>query len=95
MSSNSRGTIGILVGGGPAPGINGVIGAAAIEAHNQGFRVLGIRNDELFKLVSGQIQLLRSDKTGGQKTGNVSTHGIGFSRGLEMAGSFVESTLVE
>jgi 6-phosphofructokinase len=35
-------TMGILVGGGPAPGINGVIGAAAIEAINNGLRVLGI-----------------------------------------------------
>ncbi len=35
-------TMGILVGGGPAPGINGVIGAAAIEAVNNGLRVLGI-----------------------------------------------------
>lgn len=35
-------TMGVLVGGGPAPGINGVIGAAAIEAINNGFRVLGI-----------------------------------------------------
>lgn len=33
--------MGILVGGGPAPGINGVIGAAAIEAINRGLRVLG------------------------------------------------------
>ena len=28
-------TMGIIVGGGPAPGINGVIGAAAIEANNR------------------------------------------------------------
>jgi len=35
-------TMGIIVGGGPAPGINGVIGAAAIEAINNGLRVLGI-----------------------------------------------------
>jgi 6-phosphofructokinase 1 len=35
-------TIGILVGGGPAPGINGVIGAATILARRQGARVLGI-----------------------------------------------------
>ena len=35
-------TMGVLVGGGPAPGINGVIGAAAIEAINNGFKVLGI-----------------------------------------------------
>ncbi len=33
--------MGILVGGGPAPGINGVIGAAAIEAVNNGLRVIG------------------------------------------------------
>ncbi len=35
-------TLGIIVGGGPAPGINGVIGAAAIEAINNGLKVLGI-----------------------------------------------------
>lgn len=34
-------TMGILVGGGPAPGINGVIGAAAIEAINNSLRVVG------------------------------------------------------
>jgi ATP-dependent phosphofructokinase / diphosphate-dependent phosphofructokinase len=35
-------TIGILVGGGPAPGINGVIAAATIEAINEGCRMVGI-----------------------------------------------------
>jgi 6-phosphofructokinase len=35
-------TLGILVGGGPAPGINGVIAAAAREATNCGLRVVGI-----------------------------------------------------
>src|SRR5215831_10067400 len=34
-------TLAILVGGGPSPGINAVIAAAAIEARNQGLRVLG------------------------------------------------------
>jgi len=34
--------LGILVGGGPAPGINGVISAAAIEAINSGMRVIGV-----------------------------------------------------
>nr|Q27705.1 RecName: Full=Pyrophosphate--fructose 6-phosphate 1-phosphotransferase; AltName: Full=6-phosphofructokinase, pyrophosphate dependent; AltName: Full=PPi-dependent phosphofructokinase; Short=PPi-PFK; AltName: Full=Pyrophosphate-dependent 6-phosphofructose-1-kinase [Naegleria fowleri]AAA85791.1 pyrophosphate-dependent phosphofructo-1-kinase [Naegleria fowleri] len=34
-------TLGVLVGGGPAPGINGVIGAVTIEAINNGYRVLG------------------------------------------------------
>jgi ATP-dependent phosphofructokinase / diphosphate-dependent phosphofructokinase len=35
-------TLAILVGGGPAPGINGVISSATIEALNCGMRVLGI-----------------------------------------------------
>jgi len=33
----------ILVGGGPAPGINGVIASAAIEAINNGLSVIGLR----------------------------------------------------
>jgi 6-phosphofructokinase 1 len=33
--------LGIIVGGGPAPGINAVIGAATIEARNRGFEVIG------------------------------------------------------
>src|SRR5665213_2501228 len=36
-------TLAILGGGGPAPGINGVIAAATIEAINSGLRVIGIR----------------------------------------------------
>lgn len=44
MNSESKrmAVIGILVGGGPAPGINGVIAAATIEAINEGQRVIGI-----------------------------------------------------
>ena len=34
--------LGIVVGGGPAPGINGVISAATIEAINEGIDVVGI-----------------------------------------------------
>lgn len=34
--------MGVLVGGGPAPGINGVIGAAAIEAINSGLKAIGL-----------------------------------------------------
>jgi len=42
MNEAARGkTLGIVVGGGPAPGINGVIAAATIEAANDGMRVLG------------------------------------------------------
>ncbi|HDQ34731.1 MAG TPA: 6-phosphofructokinase [Chloroflexi bacterium] len=38
----SNGKLGILVGGGPAPGINGVIHSATIEAINNGLEVMGI-----------------------------------------------------
>jgi ATP-dependent phosphofructokinase / diphosphate-dependent phosphofructokinase len=38
-----RETLAILVGGGPAPGINSVIAAAAIEAMKSGLRVVGLR----------------------------------------------------
>ena len=36
------GVVGILVGGGPAPGINSAISAATIEAVNSGLEVIGI-----------------------------------------------------
>lgn len=39
---NIRRKLAIIVGGGPAPGINAVIGAATIEAINQGMSVVGI-----------------------------------------------------
>ncbi len=39
-----RQNVGILVGGGPAPGINSVIGAATIRACLSGFGVIGIRD---------------------------------------------------
>jgi ATP-dependent phosphofructokinase / diphosphate-dependent phosphofructokinase len=41
-STMEKETVGIIVGGGPAPGINGVIGAATIEAINHGKQVIGI-----------------------------------------------------
>jgi 6-phosphofructokinase 1 len=48
-------TLAILVGGGPAPGINAVIAAAAIEARNHGVRVLGCY-DGFRWLVQGDTQ---------------------------------------
>ena len=42
MTTAPSGRLAILVGGGPAPGINGVISAATIEAINQGKLVIGI-----------------------------------------------------
>src|SRR5436190_10760051 len=43
-SDTKKGRLGVLVGGGPAPGINGVISSATIEAVNQGYEVLGFRD---------------------------------------------------
>ncbi|HRI63468.1 MAG TPA: diphosphate--fructose-6-phosphate 1-phosphotransferase [Polyangium sp.] len=43
MSHGSK-KVGILVGGGPAPGINAVIGAATIRAVLAGFEVVGIQD---------------------------------------------------
>jgi 6-phosphofructokinase 1 len=54
----ARGTIGIVVGGGPAPGLNGVIHAVTITAINSGYKVIGIV--EGFKhLISGEPVLWR------------------------------------
>jgi ATP-dependent phosphofructokinase / diphosphate-dependent phosphofructokinase len=43
MVRSTKEHIGIIVGGGPAPGINGVISSATIEAVNEGKTVIGIR----------------------------------------------------
>jgi ATP-dependent phosphofructokinase / diphosphate-dependent phosphofructokinase len=48
-------TLAILVGGGPAPGINGVIASATIEAMKSGLRVLG--------LLDGYRWLVKGDTT--------------------------------
>lgn len=40
--SRGAGHVGILVGGGPAPGINGVISAVTLEARNRAHKVIGI-----------------------------------------------------
>jgi ATP-dependent phosphofructokinase / diphosphate-dependent phosphofructokinase len=48
-------TLAILVGGGPAPGINAVIAAATIEARNRGLRVLGC-HDGYQWLMRGDLQ---------------------------------------
>ncbi len=48
--TNKTGNFGIIVSGGPAPGINGVISSAVIEASNQGFKVIGFKKG--FKAIS-------------------------------------------
>ena len=41
---SASGKLAILVGGGPAPGINSVISAATVKALNEGFTVVGIQD---------------------------------------------------
>ena len=48
------GKFGILMGGGPAPGINGVIHSATIEAINNGYEVIGIY-DGFSHLMEGEL----------------------------------------
>ncbi len=55
---NSQGQLGILVGGGPAPGINSAISAATIEARNAGVGVVGIL-DGFEHLIAGRTDMVR------------------------------------
>src|SRR6187551_1600212 len=57
MADQSK--LAILVGGGPAPGINSVIGAATIRACLSGIPVLGIR-DGFHWLMRGELKQARS-----------------------------------
>jgi ATP-dependent phosphofructokinase / diphosphate-dependent phosphofructokinase len=52
------GKLAIVVGGGPAPGINGVISSVTIEAINQGMEVIGVR-DGFKHLVAGQTEFCK------------------------------------
>ena len=51
------GRVGILMGGGPAPGINSAISAATIEAVNQGYEVVGIL-DGFSHLMEGRTDMV-------------------------------------
>jgi len=54
----SRKRLGILVGGGPAPGINSALGAAVIEAAKTGVEVVGIY-DGFEHLIRGRTDMTR------------------------------------
>jgi 6-phosphofructokinase 1 len=59
MANNGRiKKLALVVGGGPAPGINGVISAVTIEAVNNGIDVVGIR-DGFKYLVQGKTDAIR------------------------------------
>jgi 6-phosphofructokinase len=54
----TQGRLGILVGGGPAPGINSAISAATIEAVNSGLEVVGIYDGYQW-LMEGRVEGVR------------------------------------
>jgi 6-phosphofructokinase 1 len=56
MSASPK--LAIIVGGGPAPGINSVISAATVKAINEGFEVVGVQNG--FKhLIKREAEFIR------------------------------------
>src|SRR5260370_21365765 len=64
LTASSPGRLALLVGGGPAPGINGVISAAIIEAiESEGVEVIGFMDGfrHLVKGMDGFRELLRAD----------------------------------
>lgn len=66
MADSNRGRLAIVVGGGPAPGINGVISSVTIEAIHRGLEVVGVRNG-FSQLVTGdvsKVQVLGSNDVG-------------------------------
>lgn len=58
MNEHDRPRIGILVGGGPAPGINSAISAAALKAIDEGCQVVGIY-DGWEHLIAGRTDMTR------------------------------------
>jgi 6-phosphofructokinase 1 len=56
--ASARSRVGIVVGGGPAPGINGTISAITLEARNRGYEVVGIV-DGFSWLMAGRTDRVR------------------------------------
>jgi 6-phosphofructokinase len=63
IRDSQKNNLGILVGGGPAPGINGVISAATIEARRNDLNVIGIYDGYKW-LVEGNYEKLKEQTIG-------------------------------
>ena len=75
-----RGTLAIVVGGGPAPGINGVISAVTIEAiESEGFEVIGIM-DGFKHLIKGDATFLDCQLGAGAMTFLGAPHQVDWQR---------------
>jgi len=60
--SNGKGNLGILVGGGPAPGLNGVISAVTIEARRNNLKVWGIYDGYKWLVKGDENELMQHVK---------------------------------
>jgi 6-phosphofructokinase 1 len=58
--NHDKGNLGILVGGGPAPGLNGVISAVTIEARNNGLKVYGIMDGYKWLVKGDEGELMKN-----------------------------------
>src|SRR5438105_2156026 len=59
MADSTGGKLALVVGGGPAPGINGVISAVTIEAVNNGLEVIGFRDGYKYAVLEAKDFKLR------------------------------------
>lgn len=57
--------IGLLTGGGDAPGLNAVIRAAVLSASNRGWEVLGIKHGFNGLLIEGEVEPLTRESVRG------------------------------
>ena len=73
-SGTDRTNLAILVGGGPAPGINSVIAAATIRARLEGLDVVGIR-DGFQWIMQGDIDSRACRSTSSRSAGRTSAAG--------------------
>ncbi len=55
----NKGNLGILVGGGPAPGVNGVIAAVTIEARRRRYKVYGIYDGYKWLVQTDEEELMQ------------------------------------
>lgn len=85
MTSRKMDNLGIIAAGGPAPGINGVISSATIEATNRGKKVIGILDGFKWISMGDTSKVLNLDV---QNTSRIHTTGgsiIGISRQSPLA----------
>src|SRR5216117_2203038 len=81
-TASKKRKLAILVGGGPAPGINGVISSATIEGVKQGFVVIGLRDgfkwlaqgDDTHRVVLGIDDVTGVNARGGSILGTSRTN---------------------